>query len=231
MKLDDGFFDHPKVIAVGQDAAWLYLVALCWSARNLTDGFLPADAVSKIARSSGKDRRQIEKLCRTSLWKKVRGGWQINDFLDYNLSREKVLARRAKWAEAKRGSAVESAVDSAVESDAEGTAESAVDSAAPVPSPITTYTPLRVLEGAVDNSRGLGTTHLDVITRLVADERGAANGVRNPDAWAKTVTARLETEHGQHIDQLLADFPRAPADVLAATIRGDSHSLRYYGPE
>lgn len=47
VKLDTGFFSHPKVLEAGGDAALLYLHVLCWCGEHATDGH-----VAKFARTS-----------------------------------------------------------------------------------------------------------------------------------------------------------------------------------
>jgi hypothetical protein len=49
VKLDDGFFRHPKVIRAGRDARDLYLAAACWSNRWRTDGLIPREALPILA--------------------------------------------------------------------------------------------------------------------------------------------------------------------------------------
>ncbi|MEU1284958.1 hypothetical protein [Kitasatospora sp. NPDC005856] len=41
VRVHDGLTDHPKIIEVGGEAAWLYVSALCYSSRQLTDGLVP----------------------------------------------------------------------------------------------------------------------------------------------------------------------------------------------
>ena len=51
-KVDDGFYDHPKVLEAGNAAVGLWLRCATWSARQLTDGHVPA----AIARGYGTGR-------------------------------------------------------------------------------------------------------------------------------------------------------------------------------
>ena len=39
VKLDDGFYDNPKIVAVGFDGAGLYAMCLAYCGRHMTDGF------------------------------------------------------------------------------------------------------------------------------------------------------------------------------------------------
>lgn len=93
VRVDDCFADHPKVVAAGPMASWLYVCGLTYSARLLTDGFIPVGQVRKLADLDGA-MELAEKLVTVGLWKRVENGFQINDYLEYNPSAEKVRADR-----------------------------------------------------------------------------------------------------------------------------------------
>lgn len=108
VRLDDQFPEHPKVLRVGADAAWLHVSALCYCARQLTDGFVPDGAIGRLAEVK-KPVDLAARLVGAGLWAVADGGWQINDYLAYNPSREKVLAdrnaaaaRKERWKERQR---------------------------------------------------------------------------------------------------------------------------------
>ena len=44
-KIDDGFYDHPKVLVAGEEAANLYLRGLVWCCKRLSDGAIPREAL------------------------------------------------------------------------------------------------------------------------------------------------------------------------------------------
>jgi len=92
-RFDDQYPDHPKVIEAGPLAAWLNVCAICYSSRYLTDGFVPAGQVRKLA--DLEDAMQLaERLVAAGLWERVPGGFLVHDYLEYNPSREKVNAER-----------------------------------------------------------------------------------------------------------------------------------------
>ncbi|MGB3331156.1 MAG: hypothetical protein WBA46_19500, partial [Thermomicrobiales bacterium] len=96
MKLDDGFFQHPKVVRVGRDAKALYLAGLCYSGAQLTDGFIPAEALRILAAGaeiSGAPKA-ARQLVDAGLWDQADGGFMVHDYLDYNQSAERVHANR-----------------------------------------------------------------------------------------------------------------------------------------
>lgn len=88
VKLDDSFPDHPKVEAITDKALRVHIRGLCYCARLLTDGLIPAT----VADRWGKGRAR--ELVKAGLWLDAPGGYQIHDFLVYNRSREDVLGER-----------------------------------------------------------------------------------------------------------------------------------------
>lgn len=121
VRIDDGFSDHPKIVAAGPLGAIIQVRALCYCARHLTDGFIPDGAVSglvagmdHISISSGgvpglfdvadeaSDLPWCDVMCACALWEKVAGGYRVHDYLDYNPSKSEVVQLRRKKAKAGR---------------------------------------------------------------------------------------------------------------------------------
>lgn len=48
VRLHDGLTDHPKIVDVGGEAAWLYVSILCYTSRQLTDGLVPRRLVRRL---------------------------------------------------------------------------------------------------------------------------------------------------------------------------------------
>lgn len=106
-KVDDGFLDHPKVLRAGEDAANLYLRALIWCNKHLTDGHIPREALRALSMRSGLPAL-AGRLVAVGLWEETAEGWYVHDFAAHNPLRADVEAKRqdlsAKRAEAgKRG--------------------------------------------------------------------------------------------------------------------------------
>lgn len=97
VKLDDSFPDNPKVDGLTSDAFRLYVSALCYAGRHLTDGFVEAARVPRLIPRFR--RSHLNELVAAGLWLEVPGGWEIHDYLDYNPSAGKVKAERAAAAE------------------------------------------------------------------------------------------------------------------------------------
>jgi general stress protein YciG len=98
-KVDDSFYDHPKVFDAPDCAVALWLRAGTWSARNLTDGFVPSGMP---ARFCDDHERAVRDLMTRGLWKRARGGYQFHDWRDYQPSAGNVKSVREKRAEAGR---------------------------------------------------------------------------------------------------------------------------------
>lgn len=100
LRLDDGFTDHPKVAALSPRAFQAHVTGMAYCARNLTDGFIPARKAKDIA---GEALPELVAKPRQGkpLWTKTGTEYEIHDYLDYNPTRESVLAERARNTERK----------------------------------------------------------------------------------------------------------------------------------
>ena len=90
-RIDDKFHSHPTLMVAGLEATGLFARAIAYCADYLTDGFIPrqwADA------QGGK--KPVQKLIDAGLFIPVEGGVCIKDYLDWNPTREKVLAERER---------------------------------------------------------------------------------------------------------------------------------------
>lgn len=99
-RIDDSFYDHPKVFDAPDCALALWVRAGTWSARNLTDGFVPAGMPARLCDDPD---TAVRELVRRGLWSRAKGGgYQFHDWSVYQPSRESVEDLRAKRAEAGR---------------------------------------------------------------------------------------------------------------------------------
>jgi hypothetical protein len=104
-KLDDALIDHRKVFAaggkLGKDGAAValgfYAVALMWSNKHLTDGFIPSATISGF-RHVSEPKKVAEILAKARLFDRVSGGFRVHDFADYNPSADRIK----KWRRAER---------------------------------------------------------------------------------------------------------------------------------
>lgn len=98
VKLDDRFPSHRKIALLSDRAFRLHVSAMCWCAENLTDGHISDRELALVANVRGV-KATAKQLEEAGLWDRVDGGWVVHDYLDYNPSRDQVLAERKKNAE------------------------------------------------------------------------------------------------------------------------------------
>jgi len=109
VRIDDNFADHPKVIGLSDTAFRLYIEALCYSNRQLTDGFIPMSVYLKASKNDDADY-----LIEAGLWEEVPKGYLIRSYTEYQPTREKVHSKRdqsrerlKKFREKEKGNAIE----------------------------------------------------------------------------------------------------------------------------
>ena len=98
-KVDDSFYDHPKVFDAPDCVLALWLRAGAWSARNLRDGFVPAKLPARLCDDPD---TAVRELLDRGLWRRAKGGYQFHDWTDYQPTREEVERDRAAAAERQR---------------------------------------------------------------------------------------------------------------------------------
>jgi hypothetical protein len=98
VKLDDRFPSHRKIALLSDRAFRLHISAICWCAENLTDGHITDRELPLVAKVRGV-KATAQQLAEAGVWDRTDSGWEIHDYLDYNPSREQVLAERKKNAE------------------------------------------------------------------------------------------------------------------------------------
>ena len=89
-RLEDSFYNHPKVTRAGNAATGLWVRCGTYSAQYLTDGVIPAEVAHTFGRAA-----EIDKLLRTRLWVETKEGFLMPDYLEYNPSADQVRADRA----------------------------------------------------------------------------------------------------------------------------------------
>ena len=101
VRLDDGFANHPKLVAVGATGMAMFVAGLCYCSRYLTDGFIPQAQV-KLLINIRDSSNVAARLVGAGLWEPAEGGFAVHDYLVYNPSRRDAEASRAARAEAGR---------------------------------------------------------------------------------------------------------------------------------
>ncbi len=198
VKLDDQFPDHPKVIAAGPQAGWLYICGICYSARYLTDGFVPASVVPRLMNAN--TTKLIERLVAVGLWEVTEDGYHIHDYLAYNPRREDVLIARQKTAKRQKefrdkrsGKYVSNAGSNAVTN---GVTNAPVTTA-PIPNPIES------LDTIVSNDYATASQQVELPKQkkgvsLTPTQRQLAAlwNVKRPNATQLATIAELTDKHG-----------------------------------
>jgi hypothetical protein len=102
LNLDDNYPDHPKVDILSDGAFRLHTAALCWCAKNTTDGFVEESRVPRLTRTY--KPQYLAELVASAMWLRVTKGYDLHDYLDWNQSkawwdekREKDAKRKAAW--------------------------------------------------------------------------------------------------------------------------------------
>lgn len=99
--LDDNFPDHPKTLAAGRVAAYVFIVSLCYCRKFHTGGFVPSTALPTLGATKG----HAQALVASGLWDAVDGGWQVHGYAeryDDTTAKERAEERRRQKQEAGR---------------------------------------------------------------------------------------------------------------------------------
>lgn len=104
-KVDDGFYDHPKVSAVPNAAIGLWVKAGSFCSKHLTDGVISAQQVRALKGTAS----QIRALIECGLWGETTTesgakAYSFRNWFEYQPTRESVEESRQLWAEKKRKS-------------------------------------------------------------------------------------------------------------------------------
>lgn len=207
-KLDDSFYDHPKVFDAPDCAVALWTRAGCWSARNLTDGFVPAKLPARLCDDPD---TAVGQLLDRGLWKRTRGGYVFHDWDVYQPSRAEVQQLKQVRAEAgRRGGQAKAAKQNASNGLASARPLAKQNSAPtrPVPDPTLTSKPNGDMANPVPVGR---SAQRDASTGAVgpgaAEHAPAAAGGRTPRGTRIppdfAVTPEMVTwanEHTPHVD-------------------------------
>ncbi|AYR03033.1 replication initiation protein [Gordonia phage Kroos] len=102
-KVDDSFYDHPKIANLGMAARGLWVTAGSYCSRHLTDGHV----TKKQVRAFGGTQVQVRDLIANRVWivcESHNDCYVFHDWIDMQPTRESELDRRAKQAERKQRS-------------------------------------------------------------------------------------------------------------------------------
>jgi hypothetical protein len=169
VKVDDQLWCHPKFVGMPPEAIKLWLVALCWSSSQATDGHIPRQSLSLFGHFHHR-RRAVMELVKRNLWDECESGYVIHDFLEYqpsraqrDASREAHAKRTRRW----RDRSGDSTRDTAPGPARPGPIPSPIEESARDPEPTTAYFALPSnWDPGPDILMGTAARHADHITYL-----------------------------------------------------------------
>jgi len=101
-KVDDGFSNSKPVLRIPRRfrpaAVGLWTLAGAWSAKELTDGYVPDYLLEELASTPTMARHLVD----AGLWEEAENGWKFKGWGKYQPTREQVTADREREAERKR---------------------------------------------------------------------------------------------------------------------------------
>lgn len=107
VRLDDQFTDHPKVAGLTNDAFCLHVTAMCWTAKQQTDGKLPSRLLSRLAWRCQDPAIAAAELVTAGLWDvDPVDGWEIHDYGEYNPTKAQSDELAGKRSEAGKAGAM-----------------------------------------------------------------------------------------------------------------------------
>lgn len=107
VRLDDQFADHPKVAGLSNDAFCLHVTAMCWTAKQQTDGKLPSRLLSRLAWRCQDPATAAAELVNAGVWDiDPVDGWEIHDYGEYNPTKAQSDELAGKRSEAGKAGAM-----------------------------------------------------------------------------------------------------------------------------
>lgn len=101
VRIDENAMDHPKIGGLPDGAFRLWVQGLAYCQKYLTDGFI-GDVALRGLRAYSQNRRNV--LIECGLWDSSDKGINVHDYLEWNESRETIVAarndaraRRQRW--------------------------------------------------------------------------------------------------------------------------------------
>lgn len=100
VRIDENALEHPKIAALSHGAVVLWIQGLAYCQKFLTDGLICRLALRGLRAFNPK--RHAELLA-AKLWDAAEdGAVRVHDFLDWNESRDRIVAAREQWRDKKR---------------------------------------------------------------------------------------------------------------------------------
>lgn len=221
-RLDDSWLTHPKHRAAGKDGRSLFVASGTHCAQQLTDGVIDKGSVAVIAALAEVKPTVAKKLVEVGLWEEHDDHFVLHDFLEYNRSRDEVMADRDRWKRNKkrqRSSTVESTRVSTEDTHEESTAESSLPRPDPTRGELKVVHPPPVCTTADPAGGGglsIATQALSNLAELelIEAESNGANIVTRA-RFRQGILNRLKRERSTEAHALIHDNPGASPDEIA----------------
>ncbi len=230
IKLDDTIGEHPRFADLSPQAFTLWVLGLCYSSRNRTDGVIP-DAIIPRLSNVRNPRRYADELVAAGLWQRDDTdptSTVIRNYLEHQRSREQIERETLSGRERKRRSRDRNSRRAAdpVDVSRRDSGVTVPDGHAPVtPTETETETETEFYLRDVSQTEPLPAADRDTPRRrrIIAQVRGEL--ARHPDHDRGAILADALTR----IDDTLAEYPDAPdAVVVHALAHRDGRTLRHY---
>jgi hypothetical protein len=94
VRIDDQAPRHEKLLKAGPAAAWLWVCGIAHAQSQLTDGIVTDIALPFIGVAKG-TKELARRLVDVGLWERVKDGYRVHDYHDYNATKDEMKERRA----------------------------------------------------------------------------------------------------------------------------------------
>lgn len=102
VRLDTQFPSNPKVLELAARKKWraafVYLGSLAYCGQHGTDGYVPTNALPFIHAT----RADAAELVDVGLWLTAPGGWEINGWMEFQISDDESKERRSRQEQASK---------------------------------------------------------------------------------------------------------------------------------
>lgn len=93
VRIEDAVTEHRKHLRAGPSACWLWICGIAYCQRQLSDGFIPEEAIPMLGVLKGA-KPLADRLVEVGLFDRAEGGYVVHDYHDYNDTREEAQQRR-----------------------------------------------------------------------------------------------------------------------------------------
>jgi len=212
VRLSDDWYDDPELIEAGPWSMLLWPLLISWSARNLSDGKIPAGQIRRLvdwSQLGAEPEQAIAPLVATGRLQEIACGYLIVNYHRYQPTREKVLDDREKDRQRKADSR-SAARPSGVQT------ESGDRPALPVHGPVP--------DNPSSSSReNLNTPALpDGLWKKIAEKKAqtATTPIHDRRAWLKTTAKNAETDDGDRARALVAEYDLTMSQLVDVLVAG-----------